>query len=321
MAKRQKLSYDGQYREALISKSCSICNVSGSEVPIYVYIMVRTIPQKCTATTIREDKKLQRILNGEFICESCDEIRGHWCNGCKTWQPIDHFAVRNDIPQGRQSKCKECQKKDSKNTKDPIKKYLWEYRCQQTCADCKETDPLVIEFDHGTNADDKAKFKRHPDKKIGNLQCITNLEDLKEELKKCTPRCRLCHLKRTRTENPPNNLSDIQKQTREIVRNEKNRRGICHDCGKTDDVEYFSFLYKISSGKDSISTLVSSSSTENIIQAFKECNLVCPKCEVYRRFKTNPKFIAQLKWFVKMGYIASPFTTTANSTNRLINKT
>lgn len=309
MSKRQKLSRDNQYKETKLSKKCVGCGLSGSEIDLNVYILNRGIPKKFTAVCIREEKYLHSVLNGEYICENCDVKRGHYCCKCKQWKQVSEFAVRNDIPQGHQSRCKECQKGDSKKTKDPIKKFLWNYRCEQKCEDCGESDPFVIEFDHSENSDEKATFKRNPDKKIRCMNSITNLEDMKTELKKCTPRCRLCHLKRTRAENPGNNLKPRPMQNRQLIRNEKIKRGKCCDCDKKDDVEYFSFLYRVPTDRQSISTIACStaeSSTADIISAFQDCDLVCPKCEVYRRFNSNPKFTAQLKWFVKIGYPLPP---------------
>ncbi len=59
-----------------------------------------------------------------------------------------------------------------------------------SCADCGETDPVVLEFDH-----------RDGDEKIANITEMVNrrvtLRRLVEEIKKCDVRCANCHTRKT----------------------------------------------------------------------------------------------------------------------------
>jgi hypothetical protein len=77
------------------------------------------------------------------------------------------------------------------NRKTILKKreYIREYLKTHCCIDCKETDPIVLEFDHirGEKLCDIAaiKWSRHSVKK------------LEEEIAKCEIRCANCHRRRT----------------------------------------------------------------------------------------------------------------------------
>lgn len=69
-----------------------------------------------------------------------------------------------------------------------IKQYLWDYKVQRGCADCLETDPVVMEFDH---IGDKSFT-------ISNFASKgKTLSKVKLELQQCEVVCANCHRKRT----------------------------------------------------------------------------------------------------------------------------
>ena len=65
--------------------------------------------------------------------------------------------------------------------------FLLEYFAEHPCADCGETDPVVLEFDH---LRDKAFT-------IGSCLPYRNWASILEEIKKCEVTCANCHRRRT----------------------------------------------------------------------------------------------------------------------------
>jgi hypothetical protein len=64
-----------------------------------------------------------------------------------------------------------------------------EYFREHPCANCGETDPLVLDFDH-----DDPKAKRIEVSKMRNRN---KWETILKEIEKCTVRCANCHRRRT----------------------------------------------------------------------------------------------------------------------------
>jgi hypothetical protein len=67
--------------------------------------------------------------------------------------------------------------------------YLISYFSEHPCADCGETDPIVLEFDH---LDANAKSFN-----IGNALSYRNWESILREIEKCQVVCANCHRRRT----------------------------------------------------------------------------------------------------------------------------
>jgi len=74
------------------------------------------------------------------------------------------------------------------------RRFIIEYLSDHPCVDCKEIDPVVLEFDHvrGTKVDT-----------ISNLafRYTSSLRRIREEMKKCEVRCANCHRRRHAREN------------------------------------------------------------------------------------------------------------------------
>lgn len=68
-----------------------------------------------------------------------------------------------------------------------ITQFLWDYKLQHPCIDCKESDPILLEFDHvrGTK-----KFN------ISNAVQYA-MATVLGELAKCDVRCVSCHRRKT----------------------------------------------------------------------------------------------------------------------------
>lgn len=65
---------------------------------------------------------------------------------------------------------------------------LIEYLKEHPCVDCKESDPVVLEFDH-----DKGKKEAN----VGSLIQNASWERVLIEIAKCSVRCANCHRRRT----------------------------------------------------------------------------------------------------------------------------
>jgi hypothetical protein len=129
------------------------------------------------------------------------------CRACKSEKPLDQFHRCVKSPDGRANVCAQCRKavdgrKFSRRTKEQKARYLLAERARQAlvrayvveylqshpCVDCRESDPIVLEFDHvrGTKRGDVAQMIR-----------ACSLERVKEEIAKCDVRCANCHRRAT----------------------------------------------------------------------------------------------------------------------------
>ena len=70
----------------------------------------------------------------------------------------------------------------------PVFQYVQQYKAAHPCADCGETDPIVLDFDHVRGVKNFS---------IGNNVTTRSLAAVKEEIKKCEVVCANCHRKRT----------------------------------------------------------------------------------------------------------------------------
>ena len=71
-----------------------------------------------------------------------------------------------------------------------LKKKLFAHFAVNPCVDCKETDPVVLEFDHEDG--------RQKDNEIMRMvHACYSWQRIEKELAKCVVRCANCHRKRT----------------------------------------------------------------------------------------------------------------------------
>ena len=129
---------------------------------------------------------------------------------CGKKRPENEFHFKNKARGLRHGQCSECSraqvknhykknrpyyllkaKTRNKNLRLTARNYIREYLSRNTCIDCGESDPIVLEFDHRED-----KFKE-----ISNLIKGTYpLEIIKKEVGKCDIRCANCHRKKTAKE-------------------------------------------------------------------------------------------------------------------------
>lgn len=126
------------------------------------------------------------------------------CTMCNLEKDVLEFGKNKQRKDGRQNYCKLCSREKDKrcyilNGKRRTKikktrqaayqrnrKFIYEYFKSHPCVDCKETDPVVLEFDH----------RRDKKLEIGRMKSYS-LEVIKKEIEKCEIRCANCHKRRT----------------------------------------------------------------------------------------------------------------------------
>lgn len=77
-----------------------------------------------------------------------------------------------------------------KRHRQKIRAHLFEFLSTQSCIDCGEADPIVLEFDH---IDGKDKFKDVAKLLSGHYSWLT----IQREIVKCEIRCANCHRRKT----------------------------------------------------------------------------------------------------------------------------
>lgn len=127
-----------------------------------------------------------------------------FCSKCKKLVSKEFFSINRRAKDGLHAWCKECYSKyekeryqqgdkirKEKNKKDTIQKrrnFIWDILQKSQCAVCKNSDPIVLEFDH-----------LDPNNKEYDIASMFYLSEKKiiEEIKKCQILCANCHRKKT----------------------------------------------------------------------------------------------------------------------------
>lgn len=143
--------------------------------------------------------------------EGNGEQAQQFCHGCKRWQPVKEFSFKDKARNVLRSRCRACCREvsrrhyernsalyiDRKRRRQPLERrriagVVLEYLRGHPCTGCRESDPIVLEFNHVD-----------PAAKLGNIgqmirDCVSK-ERLAAEIAKCEVLCANCH--RTRTAN------------------------------------------------------------------------------------------------------------------------
>ena len=141
------------------------------------------------------------------------------CGKCNKTKPLEDFYLNRAKHDGRQTRCKECQKtyhnklwykENRKKVIEYNKKRKLRMRRQNYkkilqmyfangCSDCGVKDARVLEFDHITGVKKNVKNQRG----AGVGYMVRNgykWSTIKREIEKCEVRCRNCHIKKTAIE-------------------------------------------------------------------------------------------------------------------------
>ncbi len=104
---------------------------------------------------------------------------------CKQCRKIIDFEFYKNNPQIKREK-----KERSKITKERNNNYLYQFLLNHPCVDCKESDPVVLDFDH--------LFDKKGN--VSEMAESVSLKTLKAEIAKCVIRCANCHRRKTARE-------------------------------------------------------------------------------------------------------------------------
>ena len=108
--------------------------------------------------------------------------RHNMCRPCHSAYHREHYLANKQryVEQARERK---------RQLRHERTQFLIEFFATHPCADCGETDPVVLEFDH-VNAENK-RFE------IGAALAYRAWETILEEIEKCEVVCANCHRRRT----------------------------------------------------------------------------------------------------------------------------
>lgn len=124
------------------------------------------------------------------------------CNICKISKDISCFGRNKKKSDGMQAYCLVCSKvkdikhyrdsanrrinirKDAKRRAAETKAWVNSYLKDHPCTDCKETNIVVLEFDH-------VRGEKKQD--ISRMVNSCSIQAVKEEIGKCEVRCANCH--------------------------------------------------------------------------------------------------------------------------------
>jgi hypothetical protein len=130
------------------------------------------------------------------------------CTKCGETKDVECFHKMSKSRDGRQPLCKDCRRETDhevylKRSPEQRSRYAaanieqyeknrrtaYEYLLKHPCVDCREGDPVVLEFDHvrGTKRNHVATLIR---------RCVST-ETLLKEIAKCDVRCANCHRRKT----------------------------------------------------------------------------------------------------------------------------
>jgi hypothetical protein len=129
------------------------------------------------------------------------------CRKCDTTKPLEEFALRSGVSDGRQPSCKACvkiqnaayykatpEKNDARKAGKTLSRiramnFVWDHYSSHPCVDCGEPDPVVLEFDH---------VRGVKSKNISSLIDMgVSLSRIADEIAKCDVRCANCHRRKT----------------------------------------------------------------------------------------------------------------------------
>lgn len=126
------------------------------------------------------------------------------CVTCREWKPRSAFSVRVRSKDGLQPQCKACAaayfqanrgtiipkiRGRQARVKSETRQAAWDYLIAHPCADCGESDPVVLEFDHVRG--------RKRDTIQGLVSKGHSLRMVMDEIAKCDVRCANCHRRKT----------------------------------------------------------------------------------------------------------------------------
>jgi hypothetical protein len=224
-------------------------------------------------------KRHRKRLNATPVCPPGQR----YCKGCGHIKPEDQFKSRIARRQTLTKWCQTCLQRKSRSDINPTTakgkcKARWEeWKANNPCVVCGESDPKLIEADHLRDKVHRCSDDRY-------WSCHGGVPALENELKKCQSLCCWCHrLKSDRERGTWKRKSILER--RAIINAEKMRRGKCLRCPRLVTLETccaFDFDHRDASTKViKISKFVKKSKAffdEHIQSELKACDLLCCNC-------------------------------------------
>jgi len=125
------------------------------------------------------------------------------CSRCKLEKNLSDFNKNKARSDGYNTFCKDCNKNyqkqhyllnkdtyksDNINRRLELQQFAYDYLKEHSCVDCKESDPVVLDFDHISDKISAISVMTHN---------VVSVEKLKSEIAKCEVRCANCHRRKT----------------------------------------------------------------------------------------------------------------------------
>lgn len=131
------------------------------------------------------------------------------CASCKLSLSLESFNKAQRRFDGKQTTCKECNKKNARRyyrenkptllpkilkakklRHEELLRQMFDWLVQHPCVDCGESDPSVLDFDHREDEEKQINISKA-------LQNGWSWSNLSKEMNKCDVRCANCHRRRT----------------------------------------------------------------------------------------------------------------------------
>ena len=161
---------------------------------------------KCRESNRRSQAKclriaLKKVQEGFQTCISCLKIK-----------PNADFESKVHRRNKMTTRCQHCRDLQRKNQKNPSTKVgkcreFWQnWKKEQTCVDCGLQDYRVLEADHVRGE------KVHTVSDYHYWSYRGGVDAMRKELKKCVPRCRICHTLKTKERSDLKRMKEGRKQ-------------------------------------------------------------------------------------------------------------
>ena len=224
-------------------------------------------------------KQNQKRFNATPVCPPGQR----YCKQCGHIQPEDQFKSSVARRQTLTKLCKTCRQTLARSNVNPTTakgmcRVRWEeWKANNPCVVCGESDPQLIEADHlrdkVNDCSDNRYWSNH-----GGVPALTS------ELTKCQSLCRWCHRLKTKRERGTTKKKCVLKHSA-IVNAEKLRRGKCLRCPRRVTLETccaFDFDHRDASTKViRLANLIKKSKAffdQHIDSELKACDLLCCNC-------------------------------------------
>jgi hypothetical protein len=235
--------------------------------------------RKCEHCREYGRKRQQKIRHATPVCPPGQR----YCTNCAHIKPEDQFKSRISRRQTLTKWCQTCRQSQTRSeinpttTKGKCKARWEEWKANNPCVVCDETDPQLIEADH-------LRDKVHNCGDNSYWACHGGVPALERELGKCQSLCRWCHrLKSDRERGTGKKKCVLKRQT--IIAAEKMQRGKCLRCPRRVTSETccaFDFDHRDASTKViGLSQLVKKSQAffdQHIKSELKACDMLCCSC-------------------------------------------